>query len=83
MRDKIRPNVLYLATLAGVMTLVFGIMLIRSLAGETVATEILALLVGIGIGGIMTIAGQVATDPPPPSVPAETHERMMKEINNV
>ncbi len=77
MRDKIRPNVIILALLTAVVTVIFGVMLI-GLIENNISNEILALLVGIGVGGLMTLAGQVATDPPPPTIPASTHENMMR-----
>ena len=77
MRDKIRPNVIILALLTAVVTVIFGVMLI-GLIENNISNEILALLVGIGVGGLMTLAGQVATDPPPPTIPASTHESMMR-----
>lgn len=77
MRDKIRPNVIILALLTAVVTVIFGVMLI-GLIDTQISNEILALLVGIGVGGLMTLAGQVATDPPPPTIPASTHEAMMR-----
>ena len=80
MIDKVRPNVLYLATLAGVITVIFGVMLIQRIQGN-ISTEILALLVGIGIGSLLTLAGQCATDPPPPTVPASTHEKVIEKLD--
>lgn len=77
MRDKIRPNVIILALLTAIVTVIFGVMLI-GLIENNISNEILALLVGIGVGGLMTLAGQVATDPPPPTIPASTHENMMR-----
>ena len=77
MRDKIRPNVIILALLTAVVTVIFGVMLI-GLIENSISNEILSLLVGIGVGGLMTLAGQVATDPPPPTIPASTHENMMR-----
>ena len=77
MRDKIRPNVIILALLTAIVTVIFGVMLI-GLIENSISNEILALLVGIGVGGLMTLAGQVATDPPPPTIPASTHENMMR-----
>ena len=78
MRDKIRPNVIILALLTAIVTVIFGVMLI-GLIENNISNEILALLVGIGVGGLMTLAGQVATDPPPPTIPASTHENMRRE----
>lgn len=76
MKEKWRPNVIVLAVIVASMTVLFGLQLIAKI--ELLASqEILALLVGIGIGGIMTLAGQVATDPPPPTVPASIVERLI------
>ena len=74
--EKIRPNVIILALMTAIVTVIFGVMLI-GLIENSISNEILALLVGIGVGGLMTLAGQVATDPPPPTIPASTHEAMM------
>ena len=77
LKDKIRWNVLYLATVAGAMTFYFGVKLLGM--DDLPAGEILSLLVGMGIGSIMTIAGGLAQDAPPPAVPAAVHERMMNK----
>ena len=74
---RIRPTVIYLSTVTAVLTGVLAFALISRISDASVSSEILALLVGIGVGGLMTIAGQVAQDPSPPMIPAETHERMM------
>ena len=66
-----------MALLTAIVTVIFGVMLI-GLIETNISNEILALLVGIGVGGLMTLAGQVATDPPPPTIPASTHENMMR-----
>ena len=70
---KIRPNVMVALICGAVLTGLFGWWLIDRLDGA-VSTEILAMLVGIGVGGLFTLAGLLAQDPPPPSVPASTHE---------
>ena len=74
--NPLRPNVLVALLSGALLTGIFGYWLINRLDG-TVASEILALLVGIGIGGVFTLAGVLAQDPPPPSVPADVHERLM------
>lgn len=73
---KIRPNVIILSLIVAILTYLFGIALIGKI-DRLISSEILALLLGIGIGGLLTLAGQIASDPPPPTVPADTHERMM------
>ena len=74
--NPIRPNVLIALSAGALLTGLFGYWLIQRIEGP-VASEILALLVGIGIGGLFTLAGVLAQDPPPPSVPADVHERLM------
>ena len=71
---KLRPNVLLLGALVGAMTMVLALQLI----GKTeaiVSNEILALLVGVGLGGLVGVMSAVAQDPPPPTIPAETFEK--------
>ena len=66
---RIRINLLWLATLIAVLTLVFGMRLIDLLAkpngsdGNSNTVEIvLSSLVGVGIGGLIAIAGQLVQD---------------------
>ena len=66
---RIRINLLWLATLIAVLTLVFGMRLIDLLAnpngtdGNNNTVEIvLSSLVGVGIGGLIAIAGQLVQD---------------------
>jgi len=63
----IRINLLWLSTLVAVLTLVFGHQLIEFLgdnsSGDTKTVEIvLSPLVGVGIGGLIAIAGQLVQD---------------------
>ena len=74
MLSKLRPNVVALATLVGIITIIFGN---RLLSDVTDADTVLALLVGVGLGGLVSVMGGVAQDPPPPTVPADVHERLM------
>ena len=77
--ERLKPNVLWVATMGAGLTGVFGWWLVNVIEVK-VSSEILALLVGIGIGGIMTLAGSLADSPPPnhgPCVPAATHEHDM------
>ena len=39
--------------------------------------EILALIVGTGLGGLVAVIGQLLTDPPGAVVPASTHEKAL------
>ena len=66
---KIRINLLWMATLVAILTLVFGMRLIDLLAqpngpgGSNNTVEIvLSSLVGVGIGGLIAIAGQLVQD---------------------
>ena len=70
---KIRPNVM-VALMCGASAdrMLFGWWLIDRL-DSGVSTEILAMLVGIGVGGMFTLAGLLAHDPPPPSVSRPPH----------
>ena len=76
---KIRPNVMVALMCGAVLTGLFGWWLIDRL-DSGVSTEILAMLVGIGVGGLFTLAGLLAHDPPPPSVPASTHESALSMV---
>lgn len=63
----IRINLLWLSTLVAILTLVFGHQLIKLLgdnsSGDTKTVEIvLSSLVGVGIGGLIAIAGQLVQD---------------------
>ena len=68
----IRFNLLWLATLVAVLTLVFGMKLLQLLEstpppGSTPANTntveiVLSSLVGVGIGGLIAIAGQLVQD---------------------
>ncbi len=63
----IRINLLWLSTLVAILTLVFGHQLIKLLGenstGDTKTVEIvLSSLVGVGIGGLIAIAGQLVQD---------------------
>ena len=79
MVSKIRPNVMAALMCGSVLTVLFGWWLIDRL-DNAVSTEILAMLVGIGVGGLFTLAGLLAQDPPPPTVPASTHEATLSML---
>ena len=86
MLSKVRPNVLVLAGFGALLTGLFGYALIAILSDGDGADFILAvvavlsMLVGIGVGGLMTLSGQVATDPPPPTVSAEVHLAAIRAV---
>ena len=76
--NPLRPNVL-IALLAGAgLTALFGSWLIDRI-DTPVSSEILAMLVGIGIGGLFALAGALAQPESAPAVPASTHERDMNQ----
>ena len=77
--NPLRPNVIIVASFGAILCGLFGVLLFINI-GSTVSNEILALLVGIGIGGLFTLAGVLAQDPPPPSVPAGVHERLVSKL---
>lgn len=79
MLQKVRPNVVILAGMAFTLSIVFGVMLIGRL-GEGVSNEVLALICGTGIGGLLSIAGGLVAPDPAPSVPASTHEALMEHM---
>ena len=62
--EKLKPNVLIVALIVGALIYAFGVWLVPQLARQ-VSNEILALLIGVGIGGLLGIAGALATDGPP------------------
>ena len=62
--EKLKPNVLIVALIVGALIYVFAKLLIPELAAK-VSNEILALLIGVGIGGLLGIAGALSTDGPP------------------
>ena len=70
MVTKIRVNLLWLSTLVAILTLVFGtrlIELLQSSSGNANANTntveiVLSSLVGVGIGGLIAIAGQLVQD---------------------
>ena len=66
---KIRINVIWVSTLVAILTLTFGNRLISLLTdhrGQGVETIeiVLSSLVGVGIGGLIAIAGQLVEDSP-------------------
>ena len=89
MLNKIRPNVLIMALMlcAIAILMVFQVFsLLRGIAPETefwkgfelgaMLASVLMILAG-AVSMLGTVMSQVATDPPPPTVPAKMHEEMM------
>ncbi len=75
MWSKVRPNVIALALLVAALTGCLAALLIER-AEAPVSNEILALLVGVGLGGLVGVMSAVAQDPPPPTIPAGTAEKL-------
>lgn len=84
---QVRINLLWLSTLVAILTLVFGLRLIELVmnppAGKDTNTVeiVLSSLVGVGIGGLIAIAGQLVQDQGqdsqgnrPPNADRETDE---------
>ena len=78
--DKLRVNVVIVAGLITYLIVDFGAALIALLGDSLVPTEAiiatLALLIGTGIGGLITTMGRMFDSP---SVPADTFERVVKD----
>ena len=77
--DKLRINVVIVAVLITWIIIDFGDKLINLLGDGEIPVEAiiatLALLIGTGIGGLITTMGRMFDGP---SVPADTFERIMK-----
>ena len=76
---RVMPNVLVAITAGAVLTGLFGHWLIERLP-EEIGTEILALLVGVGIGGLFAIAGTLAAPSPGPVVPQSSHDKLIDMV---
>ena len=92
--SKIRINVLALALMAslsafGALWLTFyylaGAQVLAKLATSPELGVLLGLIIGatVGalVGSLLTLAGQVATDPPPPAYPAEPFPDLIKALD--
>ena len=74
--DRLRPNVIIVALLVTFLIMDFGDKLIAKIP-ETVGPEVLALLIGTGIGGLIACMMRMFESP---SVPADVHERMIRSL---
>ena len=78
--DKLRVNVVIVALLITWIIIDFGDKLINLLGDGEVPVEAiiatLALLIGTGIGGLITTMGRMFDSP---SIPADTFERVVKD----
>ena len=83
--EKLKTNVVNLASFGTFLTFVFGSALMAKVQ-PNVASEILALLVGIGIGGLFTAIGAILTpapDKPEPHGPCVSEEAHKHVLNTV
>ena len=80
--DKLRVNVVIVAILITWIIVDFGDKLIALLGENAVDSEAivttLALLIGVGIGGLITTMGRMFDSP---SIPADTFERIIKRVD--
>ena len=74
--DKLRLNVVIIAVLVTFIIIDFGNKLITKLPDD-IGPEVLALLIGVGIGGLIGAMTRMFESP---SVPADVHERAIKAI---
>ena len=78
--DKLRVNVVIVAVLITWIIIDFGDKLINLLGEGDIPVEAiiaaLSLLIGTGIGGLITTMGRMFDSP---SVPADTFERVLKD----
>ena len=73
--DKLRVNVI-IASLVAWLVLDFGDQLIERLP-DTITGEMLGLLIGVGIGGLIAALTRMFESP---QVPADVHERIIKSL---
>ena len=74
--DKLRVNVLIIAAMVTWLILDFGDKLIGKLQ-EPIASDVLSLLIGVGIGGLIAALTRMFESP---QVPADVHERLVKSL---
>ena len=74
----VKTNVLWMGTLAGIITLAFGLPLAMGLATGAAATAF-ALVTGVGLGGLIALSGQLATDPEPNPL-ADVAKELVKKV---
>ena len=75
--DKLRVNVVIIAALVAFLIMDFGDKLIDRLP-EEIGAEVLALLIGTGIGGLIAAMIRMFESP---QVPADVHERLVKAMH--
>lgn len=93
MKSKWRPNVLALAGMATISSLLALWLVLHYLDRGNVITRlwdnpelgvllgfILGITVGALVGSLLTLAGQVATDPEPPSIPAKEFPDVLRAL---
>ena len=72
MKEKFRPNAIVIAFLVALLT--FGIAILLSLH-DKVDSQLFTVLITAGVVGLVTLAVKIVEGP---SVPADTHERIVK-----
>ena len=74
--DKLRVNVIIMAVLITWLIMDFGDKLINRLP-DTITSDVLSLLIGVGIGGLISALTRMFESP---QVPADVHERLVKSL---
>ena len=74
--DKLRVNVIIMAVLITLLIMDFGDKLINRLP-DTITSDVLSLLIGVGIGGLISALTRMFESP---QVPADVHERLVKSL---
>lgn len=71
---RLRPNIIALTTIAGIVTVVAALgMAVVPIFGHSNPTAVIAAIAGLATttnAGLLTLAGRIADDPPPPAYPA-------------
>ena len=85
MMAKLRPNVLLIALMVAVM-MVSGLWMVLAhiqndvVLSDTLLSVLLGYTLGAGTTGLLALAMRVATDPPPPSIPAKEFPEIVRAI---
>ena len=74
--DKLRVNVIIMAVLITLLIMDFSDKLIDRLPA-TITSDVLSLLIGVGIGGLISALTRMFESP---QVPADVHERLVKSL---
>lgn len=82
---KLRPNVLIISGISAVVALMSLNHLLKLFAGQEILTPelliaALSMTAGLCIGSLLTLAGQVATDPEPANYPAKEANELVDKL---